>query len=824
MAVTFRFVWPLAALLCLYCSAPPSVHAQQPAAAAPSDTEFRTFLRKHCLSCHDDATAAAKLSLESLRLESLPLPGAELSRWIPVYDKLRLGQMPPADAPQPAPAERRRMSEWLRQRLHNASLALQQTEGRVVLRRLNRTEYQTTLADLLGVQLDVKELLPSDNVAAGFDNVSAVLDVSSAHLLRYQDAAEKALSQIVPRQPQRDIRSRLNGREVLEKSKQSQGMHGKSLRLDGDALILGVRPYGHITFGTATAPQTGRYRVRASLQAINTQGQPLPVRFTAGWDWGRNEKAETTVRDASAEKPTEIEIEVDLNFRELVEVHAWSLPTERERSEQKSKRPLEEIPSLAIQWLEISGPLDPWPPLGYTRLFGDLPLKAPYRNGPLFVGSDKPREDADRLLRSFLPVAFRRPVSAELHNYYLQIVLDALDRKRSFEDAMLLGYRAALCSPHFLFLTEPLHAGPIQAGSPPGRLDDYAVAARLSYFLWSTLPDRELLDLAEKGELTKPVELRRQVERLLSDSRSRRFTDNFAGQWLDLRQINATTPDPNAYGQFDDFLYWSMPRETTRFFEEILEADRSLTEFVQSDWTFLNERLAKHYGVPGVFGGELRKVKLPEGSHRGGVITQASIMKVTADGTKTSPVLRGKWVLERILGQPPAPPPPNVSAIEPDIRGATTIREQLDKHRNIASCAACHRHIDPPGFALESFDVIGGWRDFYRAKDYSRDALVELPNYPGRRFTRGPAIDAAGETPDGRKFGNIDQYKTLLLADQDQLARNLAEKLLIYATGADIQFADRAVVEQLVAQSRARQHGFRSLLHDVVQSPIFLRK
>jgi Protein of unknown function (DUF1588)/Protein of unknown function (DUF1585)/Protein of unknown function (DUF1592) len=302
------------------------------------------------------------------------------------------------------------------------------------------------------------------------------------------------------------------------------------------------------------------------------------------------------------------------------------------------------------------------------------------------------------------------------------------------------------------------------------------------------------------------------------------LTDNFAGQWLDLRNINATSPDPQIYGEFDDFLFWSMPRETERFFEEILRADLSLTDFVKSDWTFLNQRLAQHYGIPNVVGGELRKVTLPAGSHRGGVLTQASILKVTADGTRTSPVLRGKWVLERILGQPPSPPPPDIPSIEPDIRGAVTIRQQLDKHRNTPACATCHRHIDPPGFALETFDAIGGWRDFYRATRGGPDKVVKLANYPDRKVFRGADVEKGDKMPDGRKFGDIDEYKRLLLTDKDQLARNLAEKLVIYATGADIQFADREVISQLVARSRENKYGFRSLIHDVVQSRVFLNK
>jgi hypothetical protein len=296
------------------------------------------------------------------------------------------------------------------------------------------------------------------------------------------------------------------------------------------------------------------------------------------------------------------------------------------------------------------------------------------------------------------------------------------------------------------------------------------------------------------------------------------------GQWLDLRKIDATIPDPQLYGDFDGTLLWAMPRETYLFFEEVLKNDRSLLEFVDSDWTMLNERLAKHYGIPGVAGNDFRKVALPPGSHRGGVMTHASVLKVTADGTRTSPVLRGKWVLERVIGKPPAPPPPDVPSLEPDIRGATTIRQQLDKHRTLPACASCHVHIDPPGFALENFDPVGGWRDYYRASTRTNRGVVNLPGYTGRPFYRGPDVEKGGQTHDGRKFETIDDYKKILLADKDQLARNLTQKLLTYATGADIQFADREVVEKIVALLRSKNYAFRTLVHEVVQSRMFLNK
>jgi len=784
------------------------------------DAKTRAFVQQNCIECHGPDVQEAGLRIDrlSVSLDSTDTAGI----WEKVLDKVSSGKMPPPTEEQPAKKAIHAFTSGLSQTLHNASLARQRREGRVVLRRLNRNEYETTLRDLLGPQVEVKDLLPEDRTTAGFDNVSEALDISAVHLLRYQQAAERAVRSAIPNHKPKKIKVRLNGRQITEKVKTFKSYLDKSVRLDGDKLVIHVRLYPSVPCATERVREPGRYRLRASLSTVGTDGRVLPVMVTHHGYGNREDIAARRVHDIPANGTTVVTEEFDLKTREIISLNGWDLPTARDLAKLAEASPLKNYsgPGLVVEWLEIEGPIDPFPSSGYRRLFGDVPLKrkVSYNPSSLQCTPEKSREDAEKLIRSLLPVAFRRPLDESLATYFVGMAHEQLDKDKSFQEAMVVAYTAVFCSPHFLYLTETLNEG-----SPERRaqLNGYALASRLSYLLWSSLPDEELFQLAGAGKLREASVLYAQVERMLKDHKSERFKENFAGQWLDLRNINATTPDPRVYGEFDDFLYWSILGETRRFFNEVLSSDRPLTEFVDSDWGFLNQRLAQHYGIAGVAGGQLRRVTLPEDSHRGGVLTQAAIMKVTADGSRTSPVLRGKWVLERIVGLPPDPPPPNTPAIDPDVRGTTTIREQLDKHRNIAACAACHNHIDPPGFALESFDAIGGWREFYRGTGRNR---VELANYPGRIVSRGPNVEANGQTADGRAFRNIDEYKQILLRDKDQLARNLATKLIIYSTGADTQFADREVIEQLVAKSRAGGYGFRSLLHDVVQSRLFLNK
>ena len=816
-------------------------HGQTPATSF--DVGVKPLISAHCVECHGEDEQKAGLRLDTLTSDLHD--DAAMGTWIKVLDKLTAGEMPPKKKPRPPQVQIDAATRWLSQGLAAASLERQQKHGRVVLRRLNATEYENTLRDLLGRQVELKELLPEDNSAAGFDNVSAVLDLSATHLLRYQDAAERAVLSTIPIHPPIHFASKLTGREMSEKGPNFRQTLTRICKLQGDSLIFYGKLPRYGLCATESVPSAGRYHITMSACAVGESVKSVAAAFMIVNRSGPEQPVIFDCRDIPAGKPSILEFDVDLKrYQQFVLNYLSGFDI------RLFKKPLDEYtgPGLMVDWINIEGPLDAYPSPAYDSLFAGIPLKArsvvmaesqglrppkipenrgvdQWENDPLIPDSANPRQDAERLLRSFLPRAFRRPVSESQQMHFVDLVLAKLDQKYTFFDAMMFGYKSILCSPEFLFFNEPGSVAANAAGELPSPvLDDYALANRLSYFLWSSLPDDQLLAAAARGDLHKPAALDAQVERMLNSPKAHRFTEDFCGQWLDLRKMEATIPDPRLYGEYDETLLWSMPRETWAFFEEILKNDRCLLEFVDSDWSMLNERLAALYGIPGVQGNEFRKVMLPPGCHRGGVMTQASVLKVTADGTRTSPVLRGKWVLDRILGKPPQPPPPDVPAIEPDIRGATTIRQQLDKHRHVESCAACHKYIDPPGFALENFDPIGGYREYYRVGSQTKRGAGHLAGFVNSRFFIGPDVEKGGQMADGRSFQNIEDYKKILLEDKDQLARSLTQKMLIYATGADIQFADRELVEQIVADLRGKTYGLRTLVHDVVHSRMFLNK
>lgn len=506
----------------------------------------------------------------------------------------------------------------------------------------------------------------------------------------------------------------------------------------------------------------------------------------------------------------------------------------------------EGAPSVAFRWMEVEGPLqDDTTLAGYRLLFGDLPLRTaragesgvavpvvretaradasrnpgqrvePLGEEKVEVVSTDPAADGRRLLANFVARAYRRPVRPGEIEAFVALFEERRAAGLGFAEALLAAYTAVLTSPGFLFLEEA-----------PGALGDHALATRLALFLWNSPPDERLRRLADDGRIGDSAILRAETERMLASPRAERFRDAFLDYWLDLRKMEDSTPSTTLYNDYylDDALTEAAVAETRLYFAELLARNHPARLIADASFTYLNERLARHYGVPGVAGIAMRRVELPPDNPRGGLLTQASVLKVTANGTTTSPVLRGKWIVERILGID-IPPPPPVAAVEPDIRGAVTIREQLARHREDNSCASCHRKMDPPGFALESFDVLGGWRDRYRAIDEEKPSLHGLgKNGQPFAFHHALPVDASGELPDGRPFRDIRDFKRLVRADEVTLARNFARQLLLFATGAPAHFSDRAEIERLLEETRSDGYGLRSLVHAVVQSRLFREK
>jgi hypothetical protein len=782
------------------------------------DEQVRPFLAKYCLECHGGEKPAKKLALDKLTPNFADKDSRR--KWLNVLRQVKAGEMPPKSEPgekeNPRPGEKeiRGLVDWIAGSVKTAEAATRAAQGRVVVRRLNRVEYENTVHDLLGVSIDLKAQLPRDGAMDGFDNVGSGLHTSSFLMEKYLEAAGRALEVAIANRPKpATIKKRylLKDQFYVKRSEEDVYRH-----IDDTVVCFCSSEWRtvHISeFYPSQEKDRGNYRFRISASGFQSGGKPVTFRVGSGTRGGGMTGKGGIVGyfDAPADKPTVFEFVEYIEPRQTITILPYGLAGANAVKQVGAEK--WDGPGLAVQWVDVEGPLhETWPPPGHRRIFGELEQgKAPIYNFPdrVEVFSKDPEADAERIIRAFARRAFRRAVTDEDVKPYVTLVKAKLADKQTFEQAVRVGLLAIMIAPDFLFLREQ-----------PGKLDDFALASRLSYFLWSTMPDDELLTLAEQKKLSQPDTLRQQVERMLHSPKAVAFTENFVGQWLSLRQIDDTEPSFLLYREFDHLLKVSMIRETELFFEEVLKSDLSLTNFVASDFSMLNGRLAKHYGIPGVDGSwDFRKVTLPKDSHRGGVLTMASVLKVTADGTTTTPVKRGAWVMDRIVGKPPPDPPADVPSIQPDTRGTTTIREQLAKHRS-GTCAACHARFDFAGFALESFDVIGGYRENYRALG------VKAVIVDGQRmhYGLGKKVDPSDVMPDGQHFQNVDEFKQLLLKDKDQLARSLTEKLLIYATGGALQAADKPEVEAIIGKIRDKNYGFQTLIHEIVQSKVFQTK
>jgi hypothetical protein len=850
------------------------------ALAAQSDPA--AFLERHCMECHDRETRKGGLDLSALKRE-YGKPEV-FATWVKVHDRVQSGEMPPKKQARPPAQDVQAVADRLKQSLIQAERARLDAQGRTPLRRLTRAEYENTVRDLLDLDgIKLRDGLPADGMAFGFDKNSDALDLSHVNMARYVESADDALDMaiaVTPNPPTRklqhvnlakDVGHILGNGDAILLSKDMKpdtffappgetGSHldqGAHERLGAFSRDLSVGVFRHEDesfkprFQEFTTLYPAKYHLKASFWSFQwDKGQVLPSRGTEAArltvvhlsEDGRGGGHPSTVigyYDAPSLSPQLHEFDIWLNPKDTIGFNTSSLAPTANYG-RKGRAMAFTGPAIAVDWLEVDGPIyDVWPPQGHRLLFGDLPfaefrpkecpgVRAPLRTpvrvsvthaqnrpdpvkGIWTVASVQPRVDAERLLSEFLPRAFRRPVDPEVVKDYVARVEERMKAGDCFESAMRWAYRAALCAPDFLYHVEP-----------GGLLDDPALACRLSYFLWNSMPDQALRRLASAGKLRNPNVLRGEVERLLKDPKSQRFIEDFLGQWLKLRQIAANDPDNKLYPEFSPYLQDSMVAETLAYFRELLEKNLHAGYLLKSDFAMVNEKLAVHYGIPGVSGSAIRRVPLPPDCPRGAFLTQAAILKITANGTTTSPVPRGAFVMARLLGQPPEPPPANVPAVEPDVRGATTIREQLEKHRSDPNCASCHAKIDPPGFALEAFDVIGGQRTRYRSIGTGdKPPRGSIDPFIGIGFKLGPAVDPSGTMPDGRPFAGIAEFQSLLAADRPRLLKNLAEQFVRYAIGRDITFCDRDEIAGIVTRTMKQGGGIRTLLHEVVESALF---
>lgn len=796
-----------------------------------------SFLASHCAGCHAGAGAKGKFRIDNLA----GLPAAEAAkRWGRIVARLEAGEMPPVGKTRPGEKEVAGALATLKSLLAGEARE-RRASGRAQVRRLNRLEYENSIHDLLHVRLPLRDLLPEDDSADGFDNGAKALSISPVHVQRYMEAAERALASAIIHGPRPETKKlSVSFGDPAENTYQNLGHAHNMPQIhvrEGKVWFLGEShievPIHSMLLAAATRAAPGRYRVTIATHTEDEMNEPLTLYLKA-----RHSRHEFGYFDSPLGKPAEVVIEHDFKPGDSVVMAPYNLRAIR-RSRGLPNPGLsmkaQGGPALVIDSFAAEGPLhEAWPPASHEALFASVPMKAwkdmpknarvPLGRKPtdLTPAPSDPSAEAKTLLGRFLPRAFRRPLVAAEMAPYLALVERNLSAGESFESAMLAAYQAALCSPDFLFLIEN-----------PGPLDHHALASRLSYFLTRSMPDETLRSAADAKLLGDPAVLRREASRLLDSPRSLAFLNDFLDQWLRLRDLDATMPDKELFPEFyedlhsskvDGLLRSSIEEETRLFFADLLRNDRGVGLIVDSGHAFLNKRLAEHYGLPPVAGARLRSVKLPAGSDRGGVLTHASILKVTANGSNTSPVTRGAWVLESILGRPPQPPPPDAGGIEPDTRGATTIREQLAKHQASATCANCHRSIDPPGFALEAFDPIGQFRQHYRATKIGTELKTVFAHGHRVKYRQGPPVDASGVLPGGQPFSGPREFKALLARETPFIARNLAAKLAAFATGQHADPGDLLELDRVVAEAARNDFGFRSLVISVIGSDIFRTK
>ena len=793
-----------------------------PLVVYPLDMATDLFLELHCYECHSDGVAKGGLDFDNLGRDFDNV--ATFSSWEQIYDRALTGEMPPSKVKKrPTTSELKAFRSDLRPRLIQAHTLRKST----VLRRLNRIEYQNTMNDLFGTSLELVDYLPEDGRSHEFDNVGAALGISMQHMQMYLKAADVVLDSAIAKTTEAPQPTTVIGRYIDDKGAQ-KFIGDQWLKLKDDTIVRFQRtgyPSGMIR--TANTRKPGFYRIRVKGFAYQST---KPLTFSVGaLTFKRGVKQPVfgyfSMPPGGPGDLHTVELTAFIGANYMVSIEPYGIHDPDLGRRRKEGIPIATVkkPGLGIHSVEVTGPLfDEFPSRGHKLIFDGVErteitpknpkdrLNSWYR--PKFeVKTDNEKEAIIASLRRVAEAAFRRPVKAGEVLSYVRLHEVERAKGEDFETSLCTAIVALLSSPSFLYLREN-----------QGTLDDFAIASRLSYFLTRSAPDRQLLFLARQGKLK--ANLRSQTERLIEHSHFERFITDFTDAWLNLREMDFTAPDRTLYPEFEPYLRFSMPLETRAFFRELLEGNHPVSNIVDSHFALLNDRMAEHYRIPGVQGSNFRKVHLPSDSLRGGFLSQASIHKVSANGTNTSPVVRGVYVLERILGITPSPPPPGTPGVEPDIRGASSLRELLDKHRDLESCASCHNKIDPLGFALESFDVIGLHRERFRNQDPNAERVKDVVRGRKVQYRLGPNVDSSGQFIDGTEYQDFLGYKTHLSSLQEDLARAFAKKLLTFATGRELGFSDRGEIERIVTQSAKNEYRLRELLHLVIGSKIFLNK
>lgn len=798
--------------------------------ASTFDSQIRPILSTHCVACHSEDTHEADVRLDAFALDP--------HLWYRVLDQLELGQMPPEGETPLSTVDRDAIMQWIRGSLTQSLAEKRLEEGRSGFRRLSRTEYSNTIEDLFGIRVDVSRL-PEDGRVNGFTKVGAALPMSTDGAYGYYEIARELLEKwILVRPPGAEAQSaEARTHRLAAKASNQSKLHSLplpdgwhvSFNTDGSSgdLVFGKGPTEETSnkFGGARTP--GMHKLKAHIYAYQSD-KPLTVGIYAGHTAAYPQLTKLVgIIEAPPGEPALVETEVFLGNHPTgvnrIRLVPFGLGVQviKNTSSKKCKGP-----GLAIQYVDITTPELPVSGFGWltsdltdaflTELVNSWYLARHNRSRPADITTFRStsREGfldmLQKTLARILPRLYRRDVQDTEINELIAEAANRIDAGDDVHEVWLDAIAAAMTSPDFTCVIES-----------SGELSDFELASRLSYFLWNATPDEQLMSVARAQKLRDPATLRQETERLIDDPRSARFIEDFLDQWLELHAIHDTTPNGRLYPEYGDDLKYSSLLETQGFFAIMLERNRSVRDFVAPTWVLANGRLAELYGIENVHGSKLRPVRLPKDSPFGGLWTQPAILKVTADGTSTSPVKRGVWIARRLLGTYISPPPPNIEPINPDTSGATTRRQQLELHSSHGSCAACHVKFDPFGFALESFDVMGQYRTNYRDLD---PEIAKLPYYKRKKMKQwidALPVDSSGVTPDGFEFEDLQGLRQWLASKPEKLAWGVTWNLATYATAEPTGPLDRAAIQEIVDSAKGENYGLRSLVHGLVQSKLF---